>query len=440
MDRNQSDWNEYLRSVDDTNQYNDTLSMIWTNSQDDNAGSNDDDAMEYAPDSLEMLRRLQRRQNIIDETTSHRSLHEHEGLSDTNRNVMLILRDRQIYGSKKITFQQNRNTPNQLLYCRDNRSCRRRDGGSMDDDEDDPNNKNGKHSRLKDGERSPSTVFDSPISTATQMPDDNVIQLTPHQQQQRQRQAQHPFHHRWHRMPRSLNLVNDRHYAHRHDVVQTLIHPVFPLANHAISQDDDIVMADANEDVVNDDKDIDGHDDLVNSLNHSSRNPQPGDAFDSSNAGLSSAVIQPTSASTMVEESSSPVHDELFNQQPENNEHILQLKQQLQLQHQKLQQGASPSDKYRTVTYPLRVSNEIRMYGEYSLATKYHSSFLNHLGGNDIIDENGNRPISSNAVSTISIAFSVDGLTMASTHGDHTVKITCCVTGKLLQSLDGHPR
>uniref|UniRef100_H3HAW5 Uncharacterized protein n=1 Tax=Phytophthora ramorum TaxID=164328 RepID=H3HAW5_PHYRM len=42
--------------------------------------------------------------------------------------------------------------------------------------------------------------------------------------------------------------------------------------------------------------------------------------------------------------------------------------------------------------------------------------------------------------STISIAISPDGKTFASTHGDHTVKIICIETGKVLQTLVGHPR
>jgi activator-of-BECN1-regulated-autophagy protein 1 len=92
------------------------------------------------------------------------------------------------------------------------------------------------------------------------------------------------------------------------------------------------------------------------------------------------------------------------------------------------------------VSYPLKIVHEIRTFGEYFSAIKYHSSFLHHLGGDDELDENGNRPASSNAVSTISVAFSSDAQTMASTHGDHTVKITSCTTGRLLQSLDGHPR
>ena len=44
------------------------------------------------------------------------------------------------------------------------------------------------------------------------------------------------------------------------------------------------------------------------------------------------------------------------------------------------------------------------------------------------------------AISTISIAFSPDSRTVASTHGDHTVKISCCHTGKLIRTLEGHPR
>ncbi|CAA7405017.1 unnamed protein product [Spirodela intermedia] len=42
--------------------------------------------------------------------------------------------------------------------------------------------------------------------------------------------------------------------------------------------------------------------------------------------------------------------------------------------------------------------------------------------------------------STIAAAFSSDGKTLASTHGDHTVKITDCQTGKCLKVLSGHRR
>jgi activating molecule in BECN1-regulated autophagy protein 1 len=94
----------------------------------------------------------------------------------------------------------------------------------------------------------------------------------------------------------------------------------------------------------------------------------------------------------------------------------------------------------RRVTYPLSISREIRTFGEYCTATKYHSAYLTHLGGDDALDADHNLPASSRAVSTISVAFSPDGQTMASTHGDHTVKLSCCTTGRLLQSLEGHPR
>ncbi|CAA0818668.1 Transducin family protein / WD-40 repeat family protein [Striga hermonthica] len=42
--------------------------------------------------------------------------------------------------------------------------------------------------------------------------------------------------------------------------------------------------------------------------------------------------------------------------------------------------------------------------------------------------------------STIAAAFSPDGTTLASTHGDHTVKIIDCPTGKCLKVLSGHRR
>ncbi|XP_065622674.1 uncharacterized protein LOC111988041 [Quercus suber] len=42
--------------------------------------------------------------------------------------------------------------------------------------------------------------------------------------------------------------------------------------------------------------------------------------------------------------------------------------------------------------------------------------------------------------STIAAAFSPDGRTLASTHGDHTVKIIDCQTGRCLKVLSGHRR
>ena len=47
---------------------------------------------------------------------------------------------------------------------------------------------------------------------------------------------------------------------------------------------------------------------------------------------------------------------------------------------------------------------------------------------------------SSESISTIAIALSNDGETVASTHGDHTVKVFLISTGKLYRSFNGHPR
>jgi len=95
----------------------------------------------------------------------------------------------------------------------------------------------------------------------------------------------------------------------------------------------------------------------------------------------------------------------------------------------------------RSMTYPTQVYREVQVFSEYASVTKYHSSYLHHLGGRQSDEqEEGDVRTSNNAVSTISIAFSPDSQTMASTHGDHTVKITCCSTGDLLQTLEGHPR
>ncbi|CAL4962030.1 unnamed protein product [Urochloa decumbens] len=49
-------------------------------------------------------------------------------------------------------------------------------------------------------------------------------------------------------------------------------------------------------------------------------------------------------------------------------------------------------------------------------------------------------PLSPPPRSTIAAAFSPDGKTLASTHGDHTVKIIDCHTGKCLKILSGHRR
>ncbi|GKY92713.1 hypothetical protein MPSEU_000241500 [Mayamaea pseudoterrestris] len=90
--------------------------------------------------------------------------------------------------------------------------------------------------------------------------------------------------------------------------------------------------------------------------------------------------------------------------------------------------------------YPSRLTTQLAFFAENLSCIQYSSAYLNHLGGDDQHLQNGQRPASSKAVSTISNAFSPDALTMASTHGDHSIKISCTVTGRLLQTLLGHPR
>lgn len=96
----------------------------------------------------------------------------------------------------------------------------------------------------------------------------------------------------------------------------------------------------------------------------------------------------------------------------------------------------------RSMTYPSKIWREVQVFAEYGSMTRYHASYLHHLGGREEEQEGGGpqERRASPAVSTISVAFSSDSQTMASTHGDHTVKITSCSTGELLQSLEGHPR
>lgn len=94
----------------------------------------------------------------------------------------------------------------------------------------------------------------------------------------------------------------------------------------------------------------------------------------------------------------------------------------------------------KRVCYPTKIAHEVQVFAEYCSVIRYHSAFFRHLGGDDEPGEQGERPSSSKAVSTISIAFAPNSRTMASTHGDHTVKISCCSSGVLLQTLEGHPR
>mmetsp|Transcript_12466 Transcript_12466/g.17938 ORF Transcript_12466/g.17938 Transcript_12466/m.17938 type:complete len:726 (+) Transcript_12466:168-2345(+) len=81
---------------------------------------------------------------------------------------------------------------------------------------------------------------------------------------------------------------------------------------------------------------------------------------------------------------------------------------------------------YSRQIYPCTsLDQRIAQFAEYASVTRFHSSYL---------------PLQPNAVSTISIAFSTDGQLLASTHGDHTVKISCCYSGRLVSVCSGHPR
>jgi len=90
--------------------------------------------------------------------------------------------------------------------------------------------------------------------------------------------------------------------------------------------------------------------------------------------------------------------------------------------------------------YPSNHSTEIKNYAEYYSVTKFKWNYLSLKSKNEHPHQRHNNTQSDTAVSTISIAFSPDGRTVASTHGDHTVKITCCNTGALIRNLEGHPR
>ncbi len=108
---------------------------------------------------------------------------------------------------------------------------------------------------------------------------------------------------------------------------------------------------------------------------------------------------------------------------------------------------------YNNVTNQL--IKEISLFAEFSSVTRYHWSYFNlipederrmatsnhsHLQFFERQRRLNNPSPGSSSISTISIAFSPDGRTFASTHGDHTVKITCCHTGRLIRVLEGHPR
>jgi len=100
-------------------------------------------------------------------------------------------------------------------------------------------------------------------------------------------------------------------------------------------------------------------------------------------------------------------------------------------------------------TYPTNISNEIRNFAEQCSVSNFHAEYLSldqmkpltdPSARHDTLRRRSDAEDTEFAVSTISIAFSPDGRTVASTHGDHTVKISCCNTGALIRSLEGHPR
>ena len=145
-----------------------------------------------------------------------------------------------------------------------------------------------------------------------------------------------------------------------------------------------------------------------------------------------------------------------------------------QLPLQKLPSQPPPRSKMNA--YPLNHSTEIRNYAELYSVTKFNWNYLTLKSRSELSLEQNRQelrrrrhrsrqqqqeeqqiPILGNesddsdsssstnaatdtAISTISISFSPDGRTVASTHGDHTVKITCCNTGTLIRNLEGHPR
>lgn len=92
---------------------------------------------------------------------------------------------------------------------------------------------------------------------------------------------------------------------------------------------------------------------------------------------------------------------------------------------------------------PRSIHAQLIYWVEYKACVHFQSANLLHLGGGaeEFYPSHPRyNARSSRAVSTIAIAFSSDGQTLASTHGDHTVKISSCHTGRLLATLEGHPR
>ena len=97
--------------------------------------------------------------------------------------------------------------------------------------------------------------------------------------------------------------------------------------------------------------------------------------------------------------------------------------------HQQLGRQPHPQHPQQRVAPPLGNNN----HRSSSSSGRHHHQQQQQRSTNPAVNPNP-------AVSTISISFSPDARTLASTHGDHTVKITCCHTGKLIRQLEGHPR
>ncbi|XP_023640705.1 uncharacterized protein LOC17874903 isoform X2 [Capsella rubella] len=109
-----------------------------------------------------------------------------------------------------------------------------------------------------------------------------------------------------------------------------------------------------------------------------------------------------------------------------------------------VQREMSPKEKFvprkrwgrsRWYTDPSSCGNNIEHMGEtgQSLTSWVEAESLQHLSAKYC-------PLGPPPRSTIAAAFSTDGRTLASTHGDHTVKIIDCETGKCLKVLTGHRR
>ncbi|KAL7489784.1 hypothetical protein ACHAW6_015505 [Cyclotella cf. meneghiniana] len=102
----------------------------------------------------------------------------------------------------------------------------------------------------------------------------------------------------------------------------------------------------------------------------------------------------------------------------------------------------------RAADFPRRIWNPLQRRGGSANGNNSAAGgrrWHRHPPSNNNSNNNNHRlpqpqPNPNPAVSTISIAFSADGRTLASTHGDHTVKITCAHTGILIRTLEGHPR